>query len=93
MKVADYTYKLDKESRVLLIADSNLGGVSLTNSIEQVVKQIEHRELVPVELYVTIQRDSNGEFSQVTFEGGQPCWRGLSDNEVSFYTDKYFNAL
>lgn len=65
MKLADYAYKIHEN--YLFIKDLNLGKISLTNSIEHVLKKINQKE--DVQKYTIVEIDSEEEISEVLWDG------------------------
>ena len=61
---SDYTYELKEHSghKVLTIEDLDLGGLTVTNNIENVVKEIEAAEKIDCRDYVIIYKDSDGDW-------------------------------
>jgi hypothetical protein len=88
-RLADYNFTINKTDRFILIEDKNLGKISLTNSIEDVMSDIEQKELVDLSSYVVIQKDSEQEYSQVTMKNNRPIWRHVGLDELSFLKEKY----
>jgi hypothetical protein len=88
-RLADYAFTINKNDRFIFIEDKNLGNISLTNSIEDVISDIEQKELVDLNSYVVIQKDSEHEYSQVTLKNNRPVWRHVGLDELSFLKEKY----
>ncbi len=90
---ADYTYELTFSSilKWLLIVDLNLGNVSVTNAIEQVVDEIAENEQINVDGFIILYCDSDG------------VWDGWDPRNQTFYhvggespadaMEKYMNQI
>lgn len=59
---SDYDYVVKKDEFLLAIVDKNLGGMSVTNNIENVVDEIANVEQINPEDYQIVYRDSQGEW-------------------------------
>jgi exopolysaccharide biosynthesis protein len=72
MRKSNFTYTID--GNVLFIEDSNLGGMSVTNDIENVIEEIE-RELRPAPISINeldvIYRDSQGSIDGIKIKDGK----------------------
>ena len=88
-RLADYTYKIDKSNKFILISDLNLGNISLTNSIEDVVVEIEKKEMVDLDAFVIVQKDSEQELSKVSFKNKRPVWQSINPIELEYFKEKY----
>ncbi len=83
-KVACYTYRiLERQQKFLLIyEDSDNNSISLTNSIERVIKEICYKEKINYKDYIIIQYDINGEYDLVKIDkNGKPFWKYLHHNK------------
>lgn len=63
MVKSDYAYKV--ESKYLIIKDLNLGRMSVTNDIEEVLNEISNKITNPLDSYKIIYEDSDGMFDGV----------------------------
>jgi len=88
-RLADYTYKIDKSNKFILISDLNLGNISLTNSIEDVVVEIEKKEMVDLNSFIIVQKDSEQELSKVSFKNNRPVWQSINPIELEYLKEKY----
>lgn len=89
---AKYDYHLVryKNQDVLLIIDHNIGSMSLTNDIENVVEEIEDKEHIDAKNYLIVYRDSAGvwdgwekskdKMGQFVLLGQQKEWQSAIDN-------------
>jgi len=62
---ADYIYSLEKYRRkvdCIVIEDLNLGSVSVTNDIENVIKEICDTEKIEKEQFMIVYKDSTGQW-------------------------------
>ena len=65
MRRADYIHSLDKYKNkvdVIIIEDLNLGSVTVTNDIENVIEDICRLEKVDKEQFMIVYRDSTGQW-------------------------------
>jgi hypothetical protein len=85
--IADYFYKII-EGR-LFIHDLNLGNISLTNSIEVVLKEIESKEKLDYKNLEIIQIDSEGEFFRVLWDGQNVGWRPIEPETLIRYKELF----
>ena len=72
------------DSKYLLVEDQDITGYpTLTNSIEEAMEQLK-KEGINYTKYKVIQKDSEGLYSLVKFENGNPRWKylGASLNEA-----------
>ena len=62
MAKSNYTYRIQEHSgrKVIVIEDLNLGNMSVTNNIEEVVAEIYHKEGINLSAAVIVYRDSEG---------------------------------
>lgn len=62
MAKSDYSYNLIKREnqQVLFIEDENLGNMSVTNDIENVVEEIADKHRLDTESLIVVYRDSEG---------------------------------
>lgn len=67
---ADYTYDIEdiKGRNVVSIVDLNLGHMSVTNDIENVLVDIAERERITISDYMVVYRDSEGNWDGWSFE-------------------------
>jgi hypothetical protein len=65
---SDYTYKID--GTVLFIEDRDLGRMSVTNNIENVLEEISKELGTSIQNYQVIYRDSDGNIDGVITQGG-----------------------
>lgn len=74
MSKSDYTYELKTHARkqVLMIMDLNLGNMSVTNNIENVVDEICAKEAIKPGDYMIVYMDSHG------------YWDGYKSKDKSF---------
>ena len=63
MVKSDYAYKV--EGKYLIIKDLNLGRMSVTNDIEEVLNEISNKITNPLDSYKIIYEDSDGMFDAV----------------------------
>jgi len=66
---SDYTYKID--GTVLFIEDRDLGRMSVTNNIENVLEEISKELGTSIQNYQVIYRDSDGNIDGVITQGGK----------------------
>lgn len=78
-KLADYEYKV--YGNYLIIKDLNLGSISLTNSLEHVLKEIEKNE--KLEELDIIQIDSEEEIERIFWDSKheQVAWQWIEPEE------------
>lgn len=65
MKRADYIYSLEKyRNRIdcIVIEDLNLGSVSVTNEIENIINDISSIEKVKAQQFLVVYKDSTGQW-------------------------------
>lgn len=60
MAKSDFTYKIFSDERVISIVDLDKGNMSVTNNIENVVKEIADEANVRISHFKIIYRDSSG---------------------------------
>jgi hypothetical protein len=77
-RIADYFYKIIDGK--LFITDLNLGNISLTNSIEAVLEELQEQEKIDVLNMEIVQIDSEGEYCHVIWDGRNVQWRPLSSD-------------
>ena len=76
VRMPDYTYSILKKGGVafILIVDQNLGGLSVTNGIEEVVDEISMKEKIKdLNKFVVLYKDSEG------------IWDGWSNENQEFF--------
>ncbi len=82
---ADFDYQMDviKDYNVLAIQDLDLGNMSVTNDMEQVVAYIEHLEKIDTDNFLIVYQDSTGQ------------WDGWSKNTSFFALRKnnFYDAV
>jgi len=80
MAHSDYTYQVTSHGghAVIAIEDTNGGGMSVTNNIENVVEEIGIKEKIDPEAFVIVYKDSDDR------------WDGWDDNRQAFI---YLNAV
>ena len=87
MKRADYDYQLTKYNNkidVLAIEDLNLGNVSVTNDIENVVADISRLEKLKAEDYMIVFKDSTGHWDG---------WDSSKQQFVLLGMDNWYDAI
>jgi len=82
---ADYIHSVEKykDHKVIVIEDLNLGNKSVTNDIENVVKDIEIMEKIEAKDCLVVYKDSEG-----TFDG----WNAKLENFVYLGQDNWQSA-
>lgn len=72
MTRANYTYGIadNTDEKILWIVDSNLGNMSVTNDMENVLDEIEKRTQLPLKDYKIIYRDSMNNWDGVDYKNG-----------------------
>jgi len=87
MRKADYDYELGKYKQkvdVITIKDLDLGNVSVTNDIENVIAEICQLEKIEKEQFMIVYRDSSGQ------------WDGFdttTDEFVGLGMDEWYDAI
>lgn len=87
MRKADYIHRMDKykgKVDVITIKDLNLGSVSVTNDIENVIEDICRLEKVDKEQFMIVYKDSSGQ------------WDGFDTSKNQFVVlgmDKWYDAV
>ena len=87
MARADYDYQLTKYNNkidVLAIEDLNLGNVSVTNDIENVVEDICRLETINKEQFMIVYKDSNGQWDG---------WDSSTNQFISLGMDNWYDAI
>lgn len=86
MSKADYTHKLKSVSgrNILVIEDLNLGNKSVTNSIEEVIRDIEVMEHISARDYMIVYRDSEGNWNG---------WDVIKEEFIHLQEDSWYNAV
>lgn len=71
MARADYIHRTEQIQKhdVLVIEDLDLGNMSVTNSIEEVIAEIEQMEGIKANDYIIIYKDSDGTYD--AFQSGE----------------------
>jgi hypothetical protein len=75
---ADYTYTID--GYVLAIEDLNLGNMSVTNDIENVLAAIAKKENLNLNDYQIMYCDSEGIWDGVDYDKGKVSFFSISEN-------------
>lgn len=72
MTRSNYTYGIadGTDEKILWIVDSNLGNMSVTNDMENVLAEIEKKTQLPLEDYKIIYRDSMNTWDGVEYKFG-----------------------
>lgn len=70
MRRVDFTYQLI-EPNILFIIDQNMGGMSVTNGIEEVLEELAPVLPQPLDSYRIVYRDSYGIIDGISTKGGQ----------------------
>jgi hypothetical protein len=72
MTRANYTYGIadGTDEKILWIVDSNLGNMSVTNDMENVLDEIEKKTQLPLNDYKIIYRDSMNNWDGVDYKNG-----------------------
>lgn len=84
MKLADYVYKIHDHH--IFIKDLNQGNISLTNSLEHVLKVIDKKE--DIQGLTIVEIDSEEEISEVLWEGGdEVAWCAFDAKEEARLKD------
>jgi hypothetical protein len=83
---ADYTYKIDGYS--LAIEDLNLGNMSVTNDIENVLATIAKKENLSLSDYQIMYCDSEGIWDGVDYDNGKVSFFPISENEYEKAREK-----
>lgn len=87
MRRADYIHSLDKYKNkvdVIVIEDLNLGSVSVTNDIENVIEDICRLEKVDKEQFMIVYKDSEGSWDGFDTAANQFVGLGM---------DKWYEAI
>jgi hypothetical protein len=72
MSKANFTHRIEKYSgqEVIVIEDLNMGNMSVTNDIENVINDIEMIENIDAHSMIIVYRDSEGVWDGFDYENG-----------------------
>lgn len=72
MARADYTYSIESYQgrNIIQIEDLNLGNMSVTNDIENVLSEIGRVEKIDPSSYMVVYKDSTGDWDGFDFKSG-----------------------
>jgi len=97
MQKSDYIHRIENFSgrQIIIIEDLNLGGMSVTNNIENVVREIEIMEKIKASEFMIIYKDSEGVYDGFDYAKEQfiplqeDHWKGA----VSKYIKKQLSII